>query len=72
MNQVEETLRQEVAKLLEDGTIDVFVGHEAASLLGQALSSQGLASLRPTSGQEAHEVGHVAVNRSANAAAVAY
>ena len=32
MKQVEETLRQEVAKLLEDGTIDVFVGHEAASL----------------------------------------
>jgi ferredoxin len=32
MNQVEKRLRQEVAKLLEDGTIEIFLGHEAASL----------------------------------------
>lgn len=32
MNRVEQRLRQEVAKLLEDGTIEVFLGHEAASL----------------------------------------
>lgn len=32
MNRVEEELRQEVAKLLEEKTIDVFVGYEAVAL----------------------------------------